>query len=465
MSGVRGGVRHGEGAERPGRGERRRALARLLWAGGLWSVGNGLTTGTLVSYLAQDLGASGAQVGLILALPALVGVLRLAAPWAIRAAGSAKRACLLLCGCSYALLALLPGLAWGDHAFWPVRPLLALVVLLCAHQLLEHVGNVAFWAWMAEVVPRRVRGRFFGRRQAWQLAVLVPTLLASGWFADSWRKAYPQQGLVAYAVPNGVGAVALLGSLVPLARVRASFARGSKRRSGDVWQPEERGAALDWRQWLAPLRDGAFVRLLVFACWVAASNGLTQTAQNVYPKAVLALGVLPMDLLRMLTRVLQMLVSPWVGLMSDRYGNRRVLLAAQGVIVWAPLFYLLATPAAPWWMVGAWISFAGFAGHNLCQPNLMLALAADEGPGAVRAAHIAWYWALQGVAFAVATLAGGWLFDRLASRGPWTFGGWSVSHYAVLFGLGLVLRLAGVPLAGRLWDQRSGIRHPTRGVV
>ena len=63
---------------------RRRSLALGHVNGMLWSVGNGLTTGTLVNYLAIDLGASGLAFSLVLASPQIVSALRVAAPTLIR---------------------------------------------------------------------------------------------------------------------------------------------------------------------------------------------------------------------------------------------------------------------------------------------------------------------------------------------------------------------------------------------
>ena len=62
-----------------------------------------------------------------------------------------------------------------------------MIGLLCVHQLLEYLGSVALWSWLGDLVPGRIRGRYFARRQIWQLAVLIPTLLASGYFSDRWR--------------------------------------------------------------------------------------------------------------------------------------------------------------------------------------------------------------------------------------------------------------------------------------
>ena len=59
----------------------RRLAIRCAYANGfLWALGAGLTSISLVIYLALELGAVGIAISLILACPQLVGVSRLAAP-------------------------------------------------------------------------------------------------------------------------------------------------------------------------------------------------------------------------------------------------------------------------------------------------------------------------------------------------------------------------------------------------
>ena len=188
--------------------QRRRALALGHVNGALWSAGNALTTGPLVSYLAQDLKASGLALSMLFAAPTLAGLLRLAAPAVIHRAGTAKRACLTLSLASYLLIPGLPGIAVAAHTMDRRVAIGALIAILFVHQLLEYLGTVALWSWWADLVPPAIRGRYFARRQIWQLSIAIPTLLASGYFADYWRGQYanqPDRLLLAYAFPRRSG--------------------------------------------------------------------------------------------------------------------------------------------------------------------------------------------------------------------------------------------------------------------
>ncbi len=59
---------------------RRRSISAAYFNAGLWGVGSGLASTTLILYLVRQQGASGLAVSWILAAPWLVGLLRLATP-------------------------------------------------------------------------------------------------------------------------------------------------------------------------------------------------------------------------------------------------------------------------------------------------------------------------------------------------------------------------------------------------
>jgi MFS family permease len=416
--------------------ERRQALRLAIGNAVLWSMGNGLTTGSLIIYLAQELGARGRQLGLILALQSLVGILRFAAPSVISALGGVKKTALLLFLASYVLLCGLPLVAL--ESFPAERRLPFFVVLLSVHQLLEGLATVALWAWLGQLVPPRIRGRYFAARQRWQLAALIPTLVAAGLFADWWRSdpaAFDtlEAALIGYVAPIALGAVLLLASVLPLWWMPAGATPTAADRLGPTgnWRSA-------WRN-LAPLVDGRFGRLLLFGCWISFFNGITQSAAGMYPKRVLALGLLPMMLLPVGMRLGQIALAPWVGRFSDRFGNRPTIFVCQAAVAFGPLFYLSATPERPEWLAGAFVVWSAYVGLNVCLPNLTLKLTRDGN----YAAYAAAYFALSGLAYGVGTLLGGWLVDLFAYD-TFYVGRWRFDQYQYLFYIGWMTRLIGL---------------------
>jgi hypothetical protein len=330
------------------------------------------------------------------------------------------------------------------------------------HQLFEFMALAARWGWMADLVPRRIRGRYFGRAQILQLAVLVPALLASGYFTDRWREWHgptdPQRQLLGYAIPNSVGAIALMASLMPLLLMPASIPRRGDRSKtvGSNGTSVDRSAA----SIIAPWRDVRFWPLLAFGCWLSTSNGVAQAAQNIYPKEVLGLGIFALAVMRTVMQFGQMSYSSWAGPFSDRYGNRPALIVSQLLLATAPLFFLAASADHPRIVAGAWIAWSAYAGLNICLPNLSLKL----GGARNAASYVATYFGITSLFYAGSTIAGGYLFDALGTSSAGSVIDFLGGRFAAFFWIALVLRvtatfwLMAIPEPGA-WTWRGILRR------
>ncbi len=426
---------------------RRHWARRLLyWNGAIWAVGNGLASSTLVIYLALDLGAPGLGlgIGMIRAAPQAVGLLRLWAPALIGRLAGRKPFCLSMYAASGVVLFALPWLAAPGTLPSATASLAALVSLWCLYHLLEYLGTVAVWSWLADLVPPRTRGRFLGRRERWMVAGRAASMLSAGLFAWGWRELNPGEAAwIGYAVPAVVGAGFMLAAVMPLAGVPAvgSTSRGSR--------------PIGWLRVFRPLADNRFLRLLAFGCWFSFFNGITQAAQGVYPYRVLGIGLFVMLALQTMMRLGQLSISPAMGRLADRYGNKPVVFFSLLTVATGPLFLLLATPGQWWWISGAWVVWIVYAGLNVGLPNLMLELSPRDRD----TPYIATYFAVTGVFFASSALLGGELLDRFGATV------WHVpmlrttlDFYQASFLLGWLLRSLGVvPLL--LVIEPRGERH------
>jgi len=225
--------------------QRRRAMRLGYLNGALWAAGNGLTSGALVYYFFLDMGISGLSLSLLLAVPALVGVLRLVAPLLLRWRGTARRVALESFWLSYALFAIVPTVVVAA-AIGPrpgAVPAIGLLLgVVCLHQLLEGIGWIALYSWLADLVPQPIRGRYLAWRNIYQLLVVIPTLLLSGWLIDRWRAVAADAGQLPYAVVTAVGVAVLMFSQWPLHRMPATRRLHSKTKAAwlDAWRRLER---------------------------------------------------------------------------------------------------------------------------------------------------------------------------------------------------------------------------------
>jgi len=414
---------------------------RLAHANGfLWSIGNGLVSTSLVTYLARELGAQGIGISLIVAAPHLAGVLRLVAPPLI-ARFDRKRFCLASFIGSVSLLLLLPVLAAPGTLPTRGLSLAALIGLWALYHLGQYLATVALWSWLGEITPPRIRGRFLGYRERAMLAGTIPAMLASGLFSYYWNQNHPKSAhWLGYAMPAAIGALFMLAALEPLRRLAAYPQR--RRTGAPSFQTQRFLLAELW----APLQSRSFLGFLAFGIWFSVANGLTQSAQFFYPANVLGLGLFSMLALQSGMRLGQIPASPWLGRLCDRWGNRPVLAGCQLLTAAGLLFYAAATPASPWWIAGAWVLWIAFAGLNVGLPNLMLGLS----PRGSSTSTIALYFAATSLAFGLSSILGGWIYD------VW---GKSPGYFTAAFVGGWLVRSLGV---GWLWFVREPMRATLR---
>lgn len=417
------------------RGDRRVALRAFYANAALWGLGNGLVGSSLVVYLAGTYGAKGFAVSLILAAPRLVGVLRLATPVLMQKVGDVRRFCCAIFLASAVVLGLLPGLTapW----MWPSTgvALTVLVATWTCYHLLEFLGTIALWAWIGELVPRRIRGRFVGRRAGVLnvCQVLGMLLGAAGtmWAADDEKLRW-----WSYVACVVAGAWLFGLAVWPLWRTPTTCTTRSAQAS----------AATSWREILAPFTDANFRRYLAYGGWFSLANGITSPAQFLFQMRVLNFSYAERLALDGSSQGLQSVVMPWVGKVIDRRGNVPVLVVSQLLVAVGMVFFLIATPAARWWVAGAYLFWVAYAGVNVAMPNLVLTLARRS-----YASYAAAWFAWTQLAYAAATLAGGLLVDWASQH--WSVHNWlglSINHYAAIFLLGFLLRAVAALLAGRV---------------
>ena len=405
--------------------------------GGLWAIGNGLASSSLVVYLALELGAPGLGVGIgvLLAAPRIAGLLQLAAPAMIARLGDRKRFCVGTLLASAVVLFGLPFAASPNCLPSARTSLAALAFLWCTYHLLEYLGRVALWSWFADLVPLRIRGRFFGVRERWMTTGQAVGMVVAGlstWCWHNWW--YPDlPRWIGYAGPATVGTLFMAGSVIPLSRIPGLVAGRT------------RPPAAAFHSLVAPFADKRFRRLLLFGCWFSFFNGVTQTAQMIFPYRVLGLTLFVMLALKTGMRMGQLAISPWMGKLADRFGNKPVMIATLPIVAAGPAFFLVAGEAGWWWLIGAWAVWVAYAGLNVCLPNLILKLSSDQ----TNTPHIATFYAVTGFATAVATLIGGWIFDNFGDYHfcfPFASDAYSLDFYQYSFLFGWITRTMGVLL-------------------
>jgi len=309
-------------------------------------------------------------------------------------------------------------------AFLPFAPLSTaarqaiLLALSALSAVLGVLGNNAWLAWMSELVPKRVRGRYFGRRTAWctlggALAAAVAGLLLDSVGAD---------GLTGHAL----AALQVVGSLCGVVTTLLMM------RQHDP-EPRREAQGFAWSRVVTPLRDRAVRGLLGYlAAWNFAV-GMAGSFFALHMLRNLKMSFLLVALHGTGVALVRMVTAPVWGRLLDRLGARPVLIACSFGISGIPLIWLFVSESFLWPLLLD-CAFAGllWGGQALAAFNLPLAVT----PRAERPYYLAAFASVAGLAFSVATLAGGLIAQQLPDRFE-LFGG-------KLFDLQLVFLCSGV---------------------
>lgn len=367
------------------------------------------STGVVMTGYALWLGATPAVLA---ALGALPSVGQLAAPLALFVRGSRKGLSVLLAGGGRALFAgvlLLPLLP--EHLRLP-----GLLLVAALSQLVVAPVNVLWTSWMADLVPDKERGRYFGFRNAF--LGLVGTLgnLAAGSLIDHLGKPWGFLLVLFVGVGAGVSAVLLL---------RRQF------------EPPSSAVPPRLAELLAPFSDRRFRGFLGF---VVLFMGAVATGSSFVVPLFLQydhMTFAQVGLWTVISASCGLIVGPLWGRIADRAGHWRVLLWTSSVAaVVLPTLWLLGGPGRLQTIWAAAICDPlAWAGLGTALTNIALQSTAPEK----RNVYLALYWMAFAVGGVLGSLLGGTLGSLYHSTGGPALLGPSPYHLPIVVSMGLRL--------------------------
>lgn len=379
----------------------------------LWGVGNGFVNSTFVVYFLKEAAKSasgpvalGTAIAWVVAAPRLVGLLRLATPFAIDFVGGRKRLCVLCAFLSPLILLALPlgenfltrlAATNVDAAFWLVGAVWSL------YHLVEYFATTALWSWMGDALTPTVRARFFARRERRLIAGKLVGLLGLALYSAATLRAANDGTFAPFAdwkifLPF-VGIVFLTASALPLIWA-PEFAW---RRNGGK-SNEQNGL----RRVVAPLKSRPFLALVLFGATLQLALGLSQAPQYYLRTTVLGLSLFASQALTATISVGQWSAARRAAGAVAKFGAVRASFAALLCVAFGFVLYAVATPGTWALLFVAAASWVAWVVVNLAI-NVELTKRSDEGE---RSAFVAFYFTATTLTFGLATTLGGFLFDR-----------------------------------------------------
>ena len=432
--------------------EIRRSLKASSLDGVFAAVFSNLTGGVLLSNFLVNLQANSLEIGILSAIPMISNIVQPLGAWWGDRSNSRLRFCWgIYLPSRFVWIFLLIGIALYAQQLIDDRSMAiwTMVVVAVSH-ILGGLGSAAWLSWMAALVPRQLRGRYFGiRNAAANLTSLIVVALAGFWVAN-----YPRGELEGFAIALGVGIVAGIISLIcqwqvvdvnPQERMQSNIDKIAANPTPEAipttsdsgLQPESAIAAI--------AQDRHFQGFLIcLAAWTFALN-LSAPFFNLYLLQDLSIDVGWVTLYNSLTSVANLALLMPFGRWSDRIGQRIPLVTMGLVMALLPLLWLgVGTDSISLW-VGLPLLYilngGASAAIDLCINNLQIEIAHE--------AHQSKYFgiaaAIAGISGALGTVIGGGL-DEIDALGGLTG----------LFVISGILRLlALIPL---LLLQREGER-------
>ncbi len=375
---------------------RSRTQRLSIWEGSLWAVLWGFGE-TYIAPFALFLNAGNQAMAFIGTGPVLIAALA-------QLAGSA-----LLDRVGRRMPIILPSFIIQATAYLPlfilpvVLPAIGIPVLLGAVTICFIVSGIAVPSWMSlmgDVVDPEDRGRYFSNRTRIVMYTMLGAMLLAGVIINQWKKiGHPAAGF------------GFLFGMACLVRLISVF---FMRRHYDApLQKMQDKAYFSFLDFVRATPRSNFAR---FTFTVALVNGATQIASPFF--AVYMLRDLHWSYIQFTANMAAFLLSQtlfvrWWGALSDRHGNRAILVATSCLLPLLPLFWIFSTNYIIL-LLAQVVSGATWSGFNLAASNFVY----DAVTQQKRARAFSYYNVINGI-FSV---AGGMLIGAsVAEHAPSAF--------------------------------------------
>ena len=376
----------------------------------------GLTQNYITPF-ALALKATTAQIGLLSSIPSLMMALsQLSAPRLAEKAGSRKALILpvvFLHAIMWLPILLVPFLMPGQKIWW-------LILFVTLSTVLGAMANPAWASMMADLVPERIRGRYFAARGRIASLVTLVFSFAAGGILQIFRGNI----FLGFGLLFGAAVVFRLASFYFLAR------------QYEVPQAKTNGQRVRLSDLARQLTSSNLGRFTIFFALVSFSTNLAGPFFSVYMLRDLQFSYISYVIITSMGSLTALVFLTYWGRRADRAGNVRIIQITSVLVPFVPLLWLISKQVYVIAVVETFASFA-WAGFNLASVNFVY----DAAPPESRTQHIAIFNALNGVAVCLGALPGGFMASRL----PPLFG----FKLLTLFAISGVLRLAVVAFFSR----------------
>jgi len=418
-----------------------RAKRFNIVAGSMGALWFSLCMTDFLRLFAKDLNASDTQIGLLTTVASVAGLFQIVSAYAAERLGrrkalwaSAEMSRRIILG----LVILLPFVFRGRYG----TAVMVLLVVLGISSVLANISATPWLSWIADLIPQKERGRFFGWRSVIVNTVIILLLPLFGYILDLFGQ---EKRFIGFAVVFGAGLAIGITDII----VHCFIPEPPMKKA-------QSGLNI-LRMITQPLKDRNFRRF--FVGWGIFSFGIfiTMPFYAVYFQKNLLISYTFLSGLTSINLLAAVVGSYFFGFVADKLGSKPVFTICIAASIPLPLVFFFATPENATVVLLSQTIFSGFAwaGINIGFTNLQMGLSPREGRGM----FIAVFSAATGLFASLAPILAGRIAEHWSSFALPVLGEYRVfgtlTHYHNLMLLQVGVCLLCVPFLLRIREVGS----------
>jgi len=368
--------------KKPTKQEIEKSLKNSILDGVTDSAKSGITDNFKIPF-ALALGATNEMIGLITALPDFFGLItQFFTKNLINRYKSKKFVC--------NFNALVARIFWIPMMFIPFifpNGIWLLLMLLCLQRMFDQVSITAWSSWMCDLVPKNVRGTFFGERNTISNAAAFITTLLAGWILG--------------IMDNFYGFLIIFG----ISFVFSMMSNHYLNKMIDVPSKERAKSTFSWKHFIYGIRHHSnYSNFVLFKTMMAFAVSIASPFWIVYVLKDLNIGYDWYAISIAVYVVADMISQKYWGPMADRFGDKKIMFVCAMLLPFTALIMLFIKDV-PTLMIERIFSAFVYAGFNIASFNYLLNVSPEEDSST----FIANYRFIAGMGGVAGPIVGGYL--------------------------------------------------------
>lgn len=380
-----------------------------------------LTSGAFLTGYALMLGANAFQIGILAAIPFIAQIFQILSAILVEKVRKRKNISLLAVVLSrevWIFLIFLPFVS-----FIPKQgKIVAFLIVIAFSSVFGVIAANAWLSWMSDMVPERIRGRYFGVRNSILAFTTMVTTVIGSIILDHFRATNREEDGFATLITIAAIAAGIAGFLLAKQPEPPMTGKLSKSILTAI---------------LSPLQDRYFRKILAFFFVWNAAVGFAAPFFSVHMIKNLNMSYTLISFYSIVPTGISILANRYWGKLLDRFGTKSTLLLNAFAIAFIPLIWLFPRKdfLLPLWFEAPFSGLT-WAGFNLAAFNVPM----TASPRIGRPYFLALFAIVTGIGFFIASILGGYIAQFL-SNWHWHLDGITLINLHLIFALSAIGRL------------------------